>query len=525
MNYLSRLIKDFTVDAASRKFMDFNSRRWTKLKHHGSKSEILVELYTVSQTILAFSYVANILAEKHNAELVSFSTSTRNSYLYAQRYRKTYNIYKSFNVNFHVNTGNLPNISSIKSWCSAIFKSLKSKADIFKIVIDGCPIGAEIYEAYLGSRLKPTVEIGSQDFESFLLDCLKLYCFWKDYFETHDVKAVIMSHGIYQYGIIKQIAFKKGIPVYLPNIRALCCLKDAAKLGNPDFHLYPQQFNSLPTDVQEKGIHWAKQQLQRRLSGEVGVDISYLTASAYDKYNYSVKVLRESNKLKVLIATHCFFDAPNAYGENLFPDFYEWLTFLGEMSNKTDYDWYLKTHPDVQPGNDEIIDELLNKYPKISRVPCSTSHHQLAAEGITRVLTVYGSIGHECPLLGQIAINAGVNNQHIGYGFNVHAKSREEYENILLNLENINITIDVNEIYEFYFINFKYNICQKLFVNSYSDFMNSLNVEEQNSSKAYQYFLNEYTHEKDALLYNKISTFIDSGDYKYFENEFEFEGI
>lgn len=523
LKYLSLLVDSFFIDSGSQKFIGFNFKRWKKAIYNTSASEVLVELYPIAQTNLAFSYFANILAEKHSSILLSFTSSNRNSFLHTIRYRKTYEIYKSFNIKSHVNTKSLNN-SKVKAICIEILKNVKTKLDILGIVIDDYPIGNDIYEAYLINKVKPTIDIESPDFKQFLEECVGLFYFWLDYFETHNVKAIIMSHGIYKYGIITRIAMKKGIPVYLPNIRAMNCLKNIGELGNPEFHLYPEQFNNLPADIRKNGIHWAKQQLQRRLSGEVGVDMSYATASAFDRKGYSGKVLRESERLKVLITTHCFFDNPNAYGRNLFPDFYEWLTFLGEMSNKTDYDWYLKTHPDVLPGNEVVINEVLHKFPKVTRVPGSVSHHQLAEEGISIVLTVYGSVGHECPLLGEIVINAGMN-PHIAYDFNLHPKSLEEYENILLNLKEVHIDIDKNKIYEFYFIHYKLNVCQKLFLNSYSDFMSKLSVDEQNSSKAYEYFLNEYTSEMDTSICKKISTFIDSGKYKYFEDEIKVDVI
>ena len=52
--------------------------------------------------------------------------------------------------------------------------------------------------------------------------------------------------------------------------------------------------------------------------------------------------IEQNNKIKILIAPHDFFDAVHAKGDTLFPDFYEWMSFLGEMSNKTNYDWYIK---------------------------------------------------------------------------------------------------------------------------------------------------------------------------------------
>ena len=42
---------------------------------------------------------------------------------------------------------------------------------------------------------------------------------------------------------------------------------------------------------------------------------------------------------------HDFFDATHIYGSTLFVDFYEWLKFLGKLSETTDYDWYIKNRP------------------------------------------------------------------------------------------------------------------------------------------------------------------------------------
>ena len=43
--------------------------------------------------------------------------------------------------------------------------------------------------------------------------------------------------------------------------------------------------------------------------------------------------------------------------DNLAPC-YEWIKFLGKISHSTDYEWYIKTHPDFLPGNIDIIKKL-----------------------------------------------------------------------------------------------------------------------------------------------------------------------
>ena len=80
----------------------------------------------------------------------------------------------------------------------------------------------------------------------------------------------------------------------------------------------------------------------------------YSTKSAFVSSNSNNHALKVSNRFKVLIAVHDFFDNPHGYGGMFFTDYYEWLTFLVDLSKKTNYDWYIKTHPDfssrIQPS-------------------------------------------------------------------------------------------------------------------------------------------------------------------------------
>ena len=88
--------------------------------------------------------------------------------------------------------------------------------------------------------------------------------------------------------------------------------------------------------------------INKRLDGKVGNDIKELitTKSAFSKfYDKNKNILSKNKKIKILIATHQLGDACNFWGENFFPDFYEWLKFLSKLSKETDYEWYIKTHP------------------------------------------------------------------------------------------------------------------------------------------------------------------------------------
>jgi len=238
----------------------------------------------------------------------------------------------------------------------------------------------------------------------------------------------------------------------------------------------------------------------------------YSKKSAYGRTGKE-RVLRESPRTKILVATHCFFDNPHPYGVNLFPDFYEWLYFLGKISEVTDYDWYIKTHPDFLPGNIPIIEEFIRKYPKFSMIPSETSHLQLKEEGIDFGLSVYGTIGFEYAALGIPVVNASLCNPRIRYCFNLHPRTIEEYRQILLTLPDQKLEIDLTEVYEYYFMAFIHNVKNWLFPD-YDEFVREIGgYYRQFDSISYEKFLDRFSESRHGQILASLRRFIESGEY------------
>ena len=148
------------------------------------------------------------------------------------------------------------------------------------------------------------------------------------------------------------------------------------------------------------------------------------------------------------------------------------MNFLGKLSEKTNYDWYLKTHRNFdgkfklyQPNSNKIIFKILSKYKKIKILPNDYSHNQIINEKIDFILTQHGSVGFEYPYVGIPVINASYNNPQVAYKFNFHPKTKKTYEKILKNLITLKnkIKIDKNEILEFYFMRHLYQDRKWLF--------------------------------------------------------------
>lgn len=505
-----RICNSLYIDKNTSRFIKHNKKIWQEWRRNQNSPVILVDLYEVGETIISWSYFVNILAKKYYAKIMSFAPPKKLTNLTLRK------VYESFNVSGHIVTTLTQEQKNRRDVLSReIMPGIKTKQDLFDLTVLDTWIGIDIYETYLSRFNKPTVYLDDPNLIDLIVEGIGLVIFWQDYFSQNKVAAVIVSHDCYiGYNIISKIAYRAQIPVYLPNIRGLWLINKPFSV-HAYFTKYKEIFKKLPKDEQAKGLALARQQIEKRLSGEVGVDMPYSTKSGYVPVNDKITVLRKSEKIKVLICSHCFYDNPHGYGEMIFTDFYEWLVFLGKISEKTDYDWYLKIHPDPLPGTYDIIEAILSNFPKITIIPHETSHHQIVKEGINYVLTCFGTVGHEYPALDVQVINAAYN-PHIAYNFNWHAKSIEKYEHYLMNLGILKKEIDINELYEFYFMNYYYVPADDLFLKSYNKSLQDLNVKQRMSSGIYRYFLDQLTEEKHCEIINNIKNFIESGKSYYF---------
>lgn len=487
-----------------KKYIEMNKKLYMP---RDSDSEILVEFCRYSHCVVSWSVYANILAKKYNARIVSYS--------YPEKYKDYvyHSLFSSFGTqkhNYICLSGDL--LKKKDEIVSEILSRVKTKEDWFNIECCGYIIGQEIYEEYLMHN-HATLEINDPEARTYLDCAVTGLLYWIDYFSTHSVKTVIISHDCYILSIIRKVANNFNVPVYqITNLWAIR-LNPGYNCGS-EFKYYPQLFLQLSKDDQIKGIEWAKERLQRRIKGEVGIDMSYSLKSSFSEHFTHRRILAINGKIKILICTHCFFDQPHAYGKMFFLDFYEWLCFLGDMSEQTDYDWYLKVHPDYRPGTLEKIHAIVTMYPKIKVIPPEISHNQLAKEGIDFVFTCHGTVGCEYPLLGVNVINAH-NNPHIAYDFNYHPNSKEEYENMIFNLPSLRCEVDTDKVYEFYCVHHLHSLyyserrsTRGVFysndqaINPIREFINSNRIEDMPTivKQVEEYLVRVDNHKVDKLF-------------------------
>lgn len=463
---------------------------------------------------IARSYFVNLFSKKYCTKIVVFS-NFKNILLNTQ-WKK---IYKSFNANtfiyifyskfFFKLLFDFKKKKEIKNSISKILDNIKSKSDLVNIKYKDIELGREVYHEYIYRFRKPSVDLKDKLLPTIIKEGILLSEFWINFFENNNVKAITLTHpNVRLQALVGKIAnqfFK--IPVY--SVTNTYIKKNLNLANHFVYHRnsvlnYRSNFNQLSSNEKKLALDWSKKRLEKRLSGEIGVDMHYTSHSAFSE-KFIKQALRQNEKLKVLICTHEFFDDPNSTGGLLFPDFHEWLIFLAEKSKHTNYDWYIKNHPDCDVWTVNEIKRLIKIYDHLTLIDEQTSFKQLKAEGLDFVFTAHGTVGHECPLLDIQVVNADTNHPHIGYDFTWTPQTINELGSMISNLSSMNKKIDVNEIYEFYYAKNHFSGSDNLVYDSYNL---AKKRERENKEDMIKIFLEDFNLQKHRLIIEKIDKYI-----------------
>jgi hypothetical protein len=383
-------------------------------------------------------------------------------------------------------------------------------------------IGDLIYDTFLRRTNLPTIDLQSSEYPKALTEAIALVDYWFNYFTNQNVAAICVSHCVYLGAIPARVGINLGAQVFQVNTQSIYRVTAEFPHAYTDFLNYKEEFQKLPQKVRETGLAMAKTRLDLRFSGQVAVDMPYSTKSAYfsERPTDSALIVK-SKRLKVLIAIHDFYDSPHAYGNNFYPDFYIWLYRLNELSYEVDFDWYIKTHPDIQGPGETVLNEFIKISNGFRLLPSDTSHHDLISGGIDCVLTVFGTIAMEYPFLGRTAVNASKLNPHVAYSFSITPKDKSHYEEVIRNLKQYcSIEVNRDEILEYYFM---HNIkgLQSWIFKDQEKFLHEIGgYEASHTSRIYSYFLNSSNRWELADYAGAIKAFLDSTEIRLTSSHF-----
>ena len=519
-----KFLKDIILKKELRKkflFLFKNGKKNSK-----KKQIILTEFGNASFNHVSSAYLCDIVSKKYNAKIVAYPgyqllSSNLNLNLIQKIKWKIGNLFSinSFGIHNSFGVSNIfwpeitseTNLKAIKEF-NKYDKIIRSKSDLENYKIKNILVGDLIYDSFLKKNLAPTVDISSKEFKIFFLDSLKLFFFWESYFKKYEVKSIVLYHCVYISALPMRIALSKKIPAFIYNYERVYRLSQSKKFVGLEYLDYKKKFSLFSKNKKKEYLDFSKNKLMKRFGGSVLSDIPYLSKTAYGKINRK-RVLKKSNKIKILIAPHSFCDAPHCYGNNFFTDHYDWLDSLGKISNEVDYDWYIKCHPDFTGYYDNTVDlikKFVRKYRKIKYLKSSTSHNQIIKEGINFVLTVNGNIAGEYPYFGIPAINASLNHPHVNYNFSVTPKNKNEYLRLIKKLKSSKFKIRKDEVLEHHYMKNEF-FNNRWFFQDLNDVKKSLDgYKNLFRTNMYQYWIENFHLKTHYKLYNKIKKFTES---------------
>ena len=184
---LIKLINNFY---SFRKIIKLNKRIF-KDQPKKTKNEILIEFNNFAASHISLSYCANILKNKHNANLTAYPGHVLLSYPLKQKLIKKIKYFfgKVFNINFFgvyksfgINKFHYPKINDhIKKLADhthkKFLKDIKSLRQLEHFKIKKILMGDLLYDTYLKNHyhLSPTINLNNKEFQKFAFDFICLF--------------------------------------------------------------------------------------------------------------------------------------------------------------------------------------------------------------------------------------------------------------------------------------------------------------------------------------------------------------
>ena len=487
------------------------------------KVSILVEFHGWSFAHICYGYLLSALIKKYPGKIYAYegyrliSSPAKNTFIVRMRWilgqllnLKTFCIYKSLGIKKFIR----PSVTKkITNNANKYLKKInfKTKNEIINFRIKDIIIGDLIYDTYLKNKKIPTINPTDQNFKLFFIDCLKIFFYWDGFIKKENIKAIVITHSAYLYGMIMRIALNYNAKAFKPNFHTIYQIKKKNYFIGPEFFDLKKIFNKLNKKQKKIGLLIAKKQINLMFKGKKRFGLGY---------NFKNKKIKKSTlnkKVKILIAMHNFYDSPHVFGGMLFSDFYEWLSHIVKLSKTTDYEWFLKIHPENNSNDINHINDILKNNPNIKIISHKTNQNEIINFGIDFVLTCFGSIGYEYAYKNITVINACVNNPHADYKFTHNPKTIKEFDKIILNIKRYKLNPNKKEILEFLYIRRFYssvnwlNIDRKLMINISNGFGWKKKIYQP---KMYLAWIKNFTKSKHKKTIKTCENFVNSNNLK-----------
>ena len=343
----------------------------------------------------------------------------------------------------------------LRNWATAytLWKSLISKQDVLNINHKGTYCGDLIYDTYLRYRVQPTVDIDDPYLCYVIRQCLNAQTASRNFFNRHGIDVFISSYASYvQHGIPIREALQQGIYVYTAGSFSQYFKKLSLTdtTHTPAHWLYREMFSEIPDKNKARAA--AKTELERRFNGSLDRATAFMKGSAFAANDIAMP-----QGIDGVLFLHDFFDNPHCYRDLLFEDFWEWTVFTIEVIRRHKLNIAVKPHPNQLPESIMVVTALKNLFPDIHWLDTRISNGTIFKSGIRCGISVFGTVLHELAYHGIPALAAG-DHPHIAFDIAITPKTRDEYEQCLINYKMLTLPDNAKEqVLNFYYMHIIHN--------------------------------------------------------------------
>lgn len=431
--------------------------------HSIKNSNIIIEgFWENAHQWLRLIMLINALKSKHKINIIGIYSNNLAPYFQKESIN-LFSLDKLLDIDFEIEKKYL-----LKS--KNFLSSLKSTKEFLKLKIDyNFPIfylyddilrqeSIGTFDDIINANISFKEIIKKYNLELYLAKTLSLLNFYNNIFSSKSIDKTIISHQVNsKFACLAWISLINNTDVYVLNYynKHLTIRKLLSTLNMTEyFDDAPtiQEINNLSEEKKQKAILSGKKYLSLIREGkESEVQIAKPYGSGKKFFKTKLDFLNNhklsKNKINVVIMGNVWPDYPNGYSNGLFFDYVDWYLFtLRHVVKINNCNWILKSHPgESLYGNKTTLKQLTNiTLPKNVVFWNNRANGNDLNEYCDVIVTARGTSAIEYASLGKKVITS-FDSPFTRLGFTTHANTKDEYVNLLNNINKIK-TLSKNEI-------------------------------------------------------------------------------
>ena len=193
--------------------------------------------------------------------------------------------------------------------------------------------------------------------------------------------------------------------------------------------------------VTDEQAQWSLQHLEERFQGKNGRAIdrgAFADKEVLGRADVEKILGLNIGKKNAVIMAHTFTDAVFNYGDTFCRDYYDWVEQTLKIAGENDkVNWILKPHP-TRGAYNESEDSIEDMFARHKKDHLFLLPDEISGESIKNfadvIITIGGNAGAEFACFGVPVVIIG-KPYYAGFGYTKEPKNREEYEEVLKNIQ------------------------------------------------------------------------------------------